>query len=181
MKQAEISALLISLAREGKTVVRLKGGDPGVFGRANEEIEAARQGGVPLTIIPGVTTALAAAAELGISLSDSDLARRVQFVTAHDADGALPQGLEWRALVDVDATTAVYMGLRTLPALVARLLEEGLDPTTPAVMMENVSLPSARRHAAPISELVSKLTDFAPSGPSLLLYGRAVGVGTSER
>ena len=177
MKQAEISALLIALAREGKTVVRLKGGDPGVFGRASEEIEAARHAGVRLTIIPGVTTALAAAAELGISLSDRDLARRVQFVTAHDADGVLPEGLEWRALVDKDATTAVYMGVRTLPALVDRLIEEGLDPDTPAVMMENVSLPTARRHAATISELPALFAGKASSGRSLLLYGRALGKG----
>jgi uroporphyrin-III C-methyltransferase/precorrin-2 dehydrogenase/sirohydrochlorin ferrochelatase len=177
MKQAEITALLISLAREGKTVVRLKGGDPGIFGRANEEIEAARQAAVRLTIIPGVTTALAAAAELGISLSDRDLARRVQFITAHDADGALPEGLEWQALVDKDATTAVYMGVRTLPALVDRLIEEGLDPNTPAAMMENVSLPGARRHAAPISALPALVAAEALAGPSLLLYGRALAKG----
>jgi uroporphyrin-III C-methyltransferase/precorrin-2 dehydrogenase/sirohydrochlorin ferrochelatase len=180
MKQAEISALLVSLAREGKTVVRLKGGDPSIFGRANEEIEAARQAGVPLTIIPGVTTALAAAAELGVSLSDPTKARRVQFVTAHDSDGVLPKGLQWRALVDPDATTAVYMGSRTLPALVARLIEEGLDPATPAVMMENVSLPSARRHFATISKLPALIEGRAKS-PSLLLYGRALGVWTSAR
>lgn len=175
MKQAEISALVVSLAREGKTVVRLKGGDPTMFGRANEEIEAARQAGVPLTIIPGVTSAVAAAAELGISLSDRNLAGRVQFVTAHDANGVLPEGLEWRALVDRNATTAVYMGSRTLAELVARLIEEGLDPATPAVMMENVSLPSARRYAAPISQLPALIAVCAPKGPSLLLYGRALG------
>jgi uroporphyrin-III C-methyltransferase/precorrin-2 dehydrogenase/sirohydrochlorin ferrochelatase len=175
MKQADISTLLIALAREGKTVVRLKGGDPTLFGRANEEILAAQQTGAPLTIVPGVTAALAAAAELGVSLSDRDLARRVQFVTAHDAEGALPEGLCWRALVDEDATTAVYMALRTLPALVARLIEEGLDPATPAAMMENVSLPGARRHVAPIAELPALVAGQAPSGPSLLLYGRALG------
>ncbi len=166
--------MLIDFARAGKTVVRLKGGDPTVFGRANEEIEAARAAGVPCTIIPGVTTALAAAAALGVSLSDRDRARRIQFITAHAADGALPEGLEWRALVDTDATTGVYMGVRTLPALVARLLAEGLDPTTPAAMMENVSLGAARRIVAPIAGLPDAVAAAAPSGPCLLLYGRAL-------
>jgi uroporphyrin-III C-methyltransferase/precorrin-2 dehydrogenase/sirohydrochlorin ferrochelatase len=164
--------MLVDLTREGKTVVRLKGGDPGVFGRAHDEIEAARAAGVPCTIIPGVTTALAAAAALGISLSDG--ARRIQFVTARDAGGALPEGLEWRALVDADATTAVYMGVGTLPGLVARLLAEGLDPNTPAAMMENVGLPGARRLVAPIAGLAEIVATEPPAGPCLLLYGRAL-------
>jgi uroporphyrin-III C-methyltransferase/precorrin-2 dehydrogenase/sirohydrochlorin ferrochelatase len=170
--QDEISNMLVDLAREGKTVVRLKGGDPGVFGRAHDEIEAARAAGVPCTIIPGVTTALAAAAALGISLSDG--ARRIQFVTARDAGGALPEGLEWRALVDADAMTAVYMGVGTLPGLVARLLAEGLDPNTPAAMMENVSLPGARRLVAPIAGLAEIVAAEPPAGPCLLLYGHAL-------
>jgi uroporphyrin-III C-methyltransferase / precorrin-2 dehydrogenase / sirohydrochlorin ferrochelatase len=170
--QDEISKMLVDLAREGKTVVRLKGGDPGVFGRAHEEVEAARAAGVRCTIIPGVTTALAAAAALGISLSDP--ARRIQFVTARDADGALPEGLEWRALVDADATTAVYMGVGTLPALAARLLAEGLDPETPAALMENVGLPEARQRLGPIARLPEIVAAEPPAGPCLLLYGRAL-------
>jgi uroporphyrin-III C-methyltransferase/precorrin-2 dehydrogenase/sirohydrochlorin ferrochelatase len=170
--QDEISKMLIDLAREGKTVVRLKGGDPGVFGRAHEEVEAERAAGVRCTIIPGVTTALAAAAALGISLSDP--ARRIQFVTARDADGGLPEGLEWRALVDADATTAVYMGVGTLPGLVARLLAEGLDPETPGALMENVSLPEARRRVGPIARLPEIAAADPPAGPCLLLYGRAL-------
>jgi uroporphyrin-III C-methyltransferase/precorrin-2 dehydrogenase/sirohydrochlorin ferrochelatase len=170
--QDEISQMLVDFAREGKTVVRLKGGDPGVFGRASEEIAAARTAGVPCTIIPGVTTALAAAAALGLSLSGP--ARRIQFLTAHDASGALPDGLEWRALVDADATTAVYMGVGTLPALVVKLLAEGLDPTTPAAMMENVGLADARRRVAPIAGLPASLAADPPAGPALLLYGRAL-------
>jgi uroporphyrin-III C-methyltransferase/precorrin-2 dehydrogenase/sirohydrochlorin ferrochelatase len=172
--QAEITKMAIDLAREGKTVVRLKGGDPGVFGRANEEIQAARAAGIACTIIPGVTTAFAAAAELGVSLSDRDLARRIQFVTAHSADGAMPAGLEWRALVDPDATTAVYMGVATLRAWVARLIAEGLDPDTPAALAESVSLASARRRLAPIARLPDIAAADPPEGPCLLLYGRAL-------
>ena len=181
LKQSEITAILIALASAGKTVVRLKGGDPSVFGRANEEIAVARAAGIACEIVPGVTTALAAAASLGVSLSDKDRARRIQFVTAHDADGALPEGLEWRALVDADATTAVYMGVRTLPLLVAHLIAEGLDPETPAVMMENVSLENARRLAATIAELPIAVAAWGMAGPSLLLYGRALeGAGEDD-
>ena len=121
---------------------------PAVFGRANEEIAAAQAAGVACTIVPGITAALAAAAALGVSLSERDRARRIQFITAHAADGSLPQRLDWAALVDPDATTAVYMGVKTLPALVERLLAEGLDPSTPAVMVENASLPEERRFVA---------------------------------
>ncbi len=172
-KQPEITAELIALARQGKTVVRLKGGDPGIFGRANEEIEAARAAGVPLEIIPGVTTALAAAAELGVSLSDRDLARRIQFVAAHDAEGELPEDLDWPALASADASTAVYMGVRKLPALVARLLAAGLDPATPAVLMQNVSRTDAMRIRAAISDLPAAMGAEALTGPTILLYGRA--------
>jgi uroporphyrin-III C-methyltransferase/precorrin-2 dehydrogenase/sirohydrochlorin ferrochelatase len=174
MKQAEITEMLIALAGAGKKVARLKGGDPGVFGRANEEIAAARAAGIKVTVIPGVTTAAAAAASLGVSLSDKTLARRIQFVTAHDSDGALPEDLEWRALVDTDAMTAVYMGARNLPALVTRLLAEGLDPATPAILMENVSAETENQLAAPIAELPARVAAAPPAGPAILLYGRAL-------
>lgn len=172
--QAEITAMALSLAREGRVVVRLKSGDPAVFGRANEEIAAARAAGVEVDIIPGVTTAFAAAAELGLSLSDKALARRIQFVTAHDADGALPEGLDWSALADPDATTAVYMGARQAEAFVSRLIEAGADPQTPAALCERVSRPDARRLRAPLCELPARVAAEGPWGPSLLLYGRAL-------
>ena len=172
--QADISALLVTLGLAGKKVVRLKGGDPGVFGRTNEEIAAARAAGIECTIIPGVTAALAAAASLGLSLSERDRARRIQFITAHAADGSLPAGLDWPALVDPGATTAVYMGVKTLPALAARLFAEGLDPRTPAVMVENASLAGERRIVAPLVELPALVAKAAPTGPCLLLYGRTL-------
>ncbi len=172
--QSDISSLLVKLGLEGKTVVRLKGGDPSVFGRANEELNAARAAGIPCEIVPGVTAALAAAAAVGASLSERERARRIQFITAHAADGALPKSMEWRALVDRDATTAVYMGVKTLPALVARLLQEGIDPATPAVVVENASLPNERHFAATISGMPSVVAAAAPSGPCLLLYGQTL-------
>jgi len=179
--QADISALLVKLGLEGKTVVRLKGGDPAIFGRTNEEIGAARAAGVRCTIIPGVTAACAAAATLGLSLSERDRARRIQFITAHAADGTLPERLDWQALVDPGAATAVYMGVKTLPALVARLLREGLDPDTPAVMVENASLPNVRRFVGTIATMPALVAGAAPTGPCLLLYGRTLDKASPAR
>ena len=172
--QADISALLVTLGLEGKRIVRLKGGDPAVFGRANEETAAARAAGVDYSVVPGVTAAFAAAAALGVSLSERDRARRIQFITAHAADGTLPKDFDWRALVDPDAATCVYMGVKTLPALVQRLIAEGLDPKTPAAMVENASLPHERRFVAPIAEMPDLIAREAPSGPCMLLYGQTL-------
>jgi uroporphyrin-III C-methyltransferase / precorrin-2 dehydrogenase / sirohydrochlorin ferrochelatase len=178
--QQDISALIVSLCREGKKVVRLKGGDPAIFGRGNEEIAAARAAGVPCTIVPGVTAAFAAAAALGVSLSERARARRVQFVTAHGRDGELPEGLDWSALAARDATTAVYMGVRTLSALVARLIAEGLDPTTPAAMIENVSLAGERRFIGPLETMPARVAAGQPTGPCVLLYGQALDKANGE-
>jgi uroporphyrin-III C-methyltransferase/precorrin-2 dehydrogenase/sirohydrochlorin ferrochelatase len=177
-KQAEITARMIALALSGKRVVRLKGGDPGVFGRANEEISAARAAGVEVEIVPGVTTALAAGAELGRSLTDRDLAPRLQLATVSDRDGEAPDRLSWGALADPHATTALYMGARKLGAIVERLIAEGLDPATPSVYLENVSRPDARRIAAPLCELPAAVAARpGGGGPGLVLYGRALAEG----
>ncbi len=172
--QADISALLVTLGLEGKKVVRLKGGDPAVFGRANEETAAARAAGIAYSVVPGITAAFAAAASLGVSLSERDRARRIQFITAHAADGSLPKGFDWRALVDSDAATCVYMGVKTLPALVERLLAEGLNPDTPAAMVENASLPGERRFIATIAQMPALIAREAPKGPCMLLYGQTL-------
>lgn len=172
--QEDISALIVSLAREGKRVARLKGGDPMIFGRANEEIAALRAAGVPVEIIPGVTSASAAAAALGASLTERDVARRVQFITAHGRDGRLPQDLDWAALADPRATSVVYMGVRTLPELAARLLAAGLPPDTPAAMVERASWRDERVLRATIADLPEKLAALQPQGPCLILIGAAV-------
>jgi uroporphyrin-III C-methyltransferase / precorrin-2 dehydrogenase / sirohydrochlorin ferrochelatase len=173
--QEDITALLIRLAREGKRVARLKGGDPLLFGRANEEMDALAAAGVPVEVVPGVTSASAAAAAVGRSLTERDLARRVQFVTAHAKNGRLPEDLNWAALADPGATTAVYMGLRTLPDFVARLLAEGLDPQTPAAAVENASRRGERRLVAPIADLPRLTSQARMTGPCLILIGGPLG------
>jgi uroporphyrin-III C-methyltransferase/precorrin-2 dehydrogenase/sirohydrochlorin ferrochelatase len=172
--QEDITALLVRLAREGKRVVRLKGGDPLIFGRAGEEIAALKAAGVDVEVIPGVTAAAAAAASLQTSLTERAVARRLQFITAHARDGKLPDDLDWRALADDGATTAVYMGLSTLPPLVARLLAEGLAPDTPAVIVERASWESERRVAATLATLPDAAASAGLVGPCLVLIGRAL-------
>ena len=173
--QEDITAMLVTLAREGKRVVRLKGGDPMIFGRAGEEIAALKAAGVDVEVIPGVTAAAAAAASLQVSLTERAVARRLQFITAHARDGKLPEDLDWRALADEGATTAVYMGLKTLPPLVARLLAEGLAADTPAVIVERASWESERRIASTLADLPATAASSGLVGPCLVLIGRALG------
>jgi len=174
VRQEEISALLVSLAKEGKHVVRLKGGDPLIFGRANEEIAAMRAAGLEIEIVPGVTAACASAAAIGASLTSRETARRLQFITAHTKDGVFPEDFEWEALADPRATTAVYMGNRTLPALSARLVEKGLDPETPAFLIERASTPDERVIRGTIADLPTKVADQTLAGPVMVLIGQAL-------
>ena len=174
VRQEEITALLVKLAREGKNVVRLKGGDPMIFGRANEEIAALRAAGFNIDIVPGVTAACAGAAALGASLTSRETARRVQFITAHTKDGEFPEDFDWGALADARATTAVYMGNRTLPALSRRLLEEGMAHDTPAFLIERASTPEERIIRGTIADLPEQAAKETIVGPVMLLIGRAL-------
>jgi uroporphyrin-III C-methyltransferase/precorrin-2 dehydrogenase/sirohydrochlorin ferrochelatase len=172
--QDDITTLIVSLAREGKRVVRLKGGDPMIFGRAGEEIAGVLAAGLPLEIIPGVTAAAGAAASLGLSLTERETARRVQFITAHARNGRLPDDLAWAALTDPRATTVVYMGVKTLPLLVERLLAEGLDPQTPGIVVERATWPDERRIIGHLVDLPGKVAQAKPAGPCLVLIGAAL-------
>jgi uroporphyrin-III C-methyltransferase/precorrin-2 dehydrogenase/sirohydrochlorin ferrochelatase len=174
VRQEEITGLLVDLARAGKNVVRLKGGDPLIFGRANEEIAALRGAGFSIEIIPGVTAACAGAAALGASLTSRETARRVQFITAHTKDGEFPEDFDWGALADRRATTAVYMGNRTLPALSRRLLEEGMAHDTPAFLVERASTPDERIIRGTIADLPGKVAHENLVGPVMVLIGWAL-------
>ncbi|WOJ90831.1 siroheme synthase CysG [Methylocapsa polymorpha] len=179
-RQEHIVALLISLARNGKRVIRLKGGDPMIFGRANEEIAALREAGVPVEVVPGVTAALGAAAALQVSLTERDKARRVQFITAHAHDGKLPEDIDWRALCDKGASSVVYMGLKTLSVLSGRLLAQGIDPATPAVLVERATCPDERTIVGTIGDLPAKVAADEPSGPCVILIGEAFAAAAFE-
>lgn len=140
-RQEDINRTMITLAKAGRHVVRLKSGDPMIFGRAGEEIAELNRAGIPVDVVPGITTALALAAELKLSLTHRDCAQSVRFVTAHSRDGKLPANLDWSALSDKATTHLYYMAGRTSGQLVQRLLEAGMAPDTPMVFATNVSRP----------------------------------------
>ena len=174
-KQEHVSRLLVDYAATGASVVRLKSGDSGIFGRLEEEVDALRAAGVGYEIVPGVTAASAAAAISGIPLTRRHTARRVQFITGADVKGELPEDLNWSALADPRALTAVYMGKRTFPALAARLISNGLSPDTPALLAESVGHPDQRLVRTTIQKLVEQLAQETVTATAVILYGALAG------
>ena len=172
-KQDDINALMVALARQGKRVVRLKGGDPLIFARAGEEIEACRAAGIAVDVVPGITAAQGAAARLGLPLTDRKLARRLQYVTGHAHDRALPDDIDWRSLADPATTTAIYMPVKTLAALVDKAVAQGLDPQTPALAVARATRPDQTVIAAAVAELPERLAAANLPGPVLVMIGRA--------
>ena len=172
--QEDINGLMVSLARDGLKVVRLKGGDPLIFGRVGEEIAALEDAGIAVEVVPGVTAASGAAASLNVSLTHRDVARRLQFVTCHAKDGELPDDLDWAALADPAATTAIYMGVKTLPAFVERVLAAGLGADTPVAVVERATWADERLIAGRLDTIVTLMAKAAPKGPCIVLVGEAM-------
>lgn len=170
-KQDHVSRLLVDYAQAGAHVVRLKSGDSGIFGRLEEELTALREAGISSEIIPGVTSASAAAAAAGIPLTRRQQSQRVQFITAADITGDLPPGLNLGALADPMATTVIYMGKRTFPTLAAALIAHGLSPDTPALLAEAVSTPEQKLHRTTIAALAESLGEDRSPLPGLIIFG----------
>ena len=177
-KQDHVSLLLVDYAMTGARVVRLKSGDSGIFGRLEEELLALRAAGIPYAIIPGVTSASAAAAAAGIPLTRRSHAQRLQFITAADTTGNLPPGLNMVALADPQATTVVFMGKRTFPALAAALMANGLAADTPALLAESVSTADQALWRGTISTLAARLELERGPLPGLVIYGPLAEGGT---
>jgi uroporphyrin-III C-methyltransferase len=171
--QGTIDRLLVAAALAGERVVRLKCGDPAIFGRATEELVACREAGVPVHVCPGITAASAAAASLGASLTLRGLARRLTFVTAHAAAGETLD-LDWQALADPQATLAVYMGKAAAPQVSRGLIAAGLAPDTPVALVENASLPGERRFETRLDLLPMAAQTALGDGPAVLLIGAAM-------
>jgi uroporphyrin-III C-methyltransferase / precorrin-2 dehydrogenase / sirohydrochlorin ferrochelatase len=171
-KQDEINALMISLAKSGRRVVRLKGGDPCVFGRAGEEIEACRAAEVPVELIPGITAAQAAASRVGASLTHRRHARRVQYLTGHAEDGRLPSDIDWRSIADPSATTVVYMPKRTLGAIAETAMAHGLHADTPAIAVCEATRPGEIVVRGTIADIAGRLEGHAFPGPAVVMIGR---------
>jgi uroporphyrin-III C-methyltransferase / precorrin-2 dehydrogenase / sirohydrochlorin ferrochelatase len=174
-RQDDINVLMVSLAKAGKRVVRLKAGDPMIFGRAGEEITALEGANIAFDVVPGVTAAQGAAASLKVSLTHRGSARRVQLVTGHAHDGRLPDDLDLAALADPAATTAVYMPLGTLRALTERLLAAGVEPELPVSAVFNATRQDERVVFGMLSTIHALVQSANASGPCVLLMGRALG------
>jgi uroporphyrin-III C-methyltransferase/precorrin-2 dehydrogenase/sirohydrochlorin ferrochelatase len=174
LPQAGINQLLIALARAGKRVVRLKGGDPFIFGRGGEEMEALADAGVAFDVVPGVTAALGCAAQAGLPLTHRDHAQTLVFVTGHTRDGEVD--LDWPALVRPHQTIVVYMGAKAVAGLCAKLVAHGLDAATPAALIEN----GTYRHQLTITATLATLPGLVPDrsllGPALIVIGQVVGL-----
>ncbi len=172
--QEEINALLIRHAAEGKRVVRLKGGDPFIFGRGGEELEALAAAGVDFSVVPGITAAAGVAAYAGIPLTHRDHAHAVTFVTGHSGeDGREP---DWRALAAAGTTAVFYMGLARLDHIVARLLEHGAATALPAALIGQGTLPQQRVIAATLGTIADVAGRSAVASPALLVVGSVVGL-----
>ena len=178
--QATIDQLIVKAATEGERVVRLKGGDPAIFGRACEELQACRSAGVTVHICPGVTAASASAAALGTSLTLRGEARKLILVTAHARAGE-ELDLDWQSLADPKATLAVYMGKRAAPDLAERLLAHGLPADTPVALVENASLPDERIFRTTLGLLGIAARSALGAGPGLILVGDIAAKETVER
>jgi uroporphyrin-III C-methyltransferase/precorrin-2 dehydrogenase/sirohydrochlorin ferrochelatase len=173
-RQLDISSEIVAHAVVGKRVVRLKGGDPAIFGRLDEELAACRAAGFNPLIVPGVTTASGAAAALGMSLTRRRYAPRLQFVTAHGADGGLPPGLALDVLADPAATTCVYMGLGSIGRLASALQARGLSGETPVLIVINATRPDMESRVTMLRDAAACVATSRTEGPGLILIGRAV-------
>jgi len=172
LPQQEISALLVRLAREGKRVVRLKGGDPFIFGRGGEEIETLAASGIAFEIVPGITAASGVAAYTGIPLTHRDFAQACVFVTGHLKDGTM--NLDWAALARPRQTLVVYMGLAGLPTLCRELVAHGLSPGTPAAIVQHGTTSRQRVVSATVSTLPACAKAAGLEPPTLIIVGEVV-------
>jgi len=170
--QEEIGRMLIDLAQQGKRVLRLKGGDPFVFGRGGEEIEALSEHGIAFQVIPGVTAASGCAAYAGIPLTHRDHAQACIFVTGHEKDGKL--NLNWDTLVNPRQTVVFYMGLTSLASITRGLLDHGADPSTPAAVIENGTRAGQRVVAGTLHTLVDRTEQAEIKSPALIIVGSVV-------
>ncbi len=173
MVQDEINALLVRLSRSGRTVVRLKGGDPFIFGRGSEEAEVLAHNGVPFEVVPGVTAASGCTSALGIPLTHRGVASGVRYVTGHRRDDR-ELDLNWQSLADPDTTLVIYMGLANIAVISRRLIEAGMPMDLPAAAVANGTTPRQIVCRATLAELPVRVADAGLEAPVLVVIGRVV-------
>ncbi len=180
MTQEEINATLLTEAQKGKVIVRLKGGDPFIFGRGGEEAAFLAEHAIPFEIVPGITAASACASIMGVPLTYRGLATSVQYITGH-AQKNMPINLNWAKLADPDTTLVMYMGLANLDIIAATLIAHGLDAATPVMAIQDGSTPKQRHLVAALGTIAKQVkeADFQP--PTLVIIGKVVGLQLWER
>ena len=176
--QGQINGLIVEAARRHRRVVRLKGGDPGIFGRLAEEIGAVRAAGIPFEIVPGVTAATAAAAYAGISLTERGAASTVVLCTGTAHTGGVPEALDWGFLSRVEGTLVFYMPVASLDAITATLTALGRDPREPAVVVEAAGRPDERVVAARLGAIAARAHDEGVRSPALFISGPTVAAAS---
>ncbi|TVO57735.1 uroporphyrinogen-III C-methyltransferase [Denitromonas halophila] len=172
LPQEQICALLVSLAREGKRVVRLKGGDPYIFGRGGEEAEALVEAGIPFEVVPGITAASGVSAYTGIPLTHREHVQSVVFATGYGKEGAVD--LDWPALARPNQTVVIYMGVSRIGEICRELVRHGLSPDTPAAMVRHGTLPAQQVITATLADLEDKAAAANIKPPALLLVGTVI-------
>ena len=178
-RQEDINDMMIRLAKAGKRVVRLKSGDPMIFGRAGEEIAALEAENIPVEIVPGITAASAMASRLGVSLTHRDHAQSVRFITGHSRQGRLPENIDWKSLSDPSVTTVFYMGGRTAAEIEAALLAHGMPALTPVAIMISVSRSNEQRWCGSLTQLAAAVERLGVNEPLLIGIGDAFGAASS--
>ena len=173
LPQEEISALLVTLARQGKQVVRLKGGDPYIFGRGGEEALMLIDAGIAFEVVPGITAATGIMAGLGVPLTHRGLSNGVRFITAQCGKN-VPLDLNWSSLADPDTTLVIYMGLAKLPEISAKLIAAGMPPDHPAMAVSNGSLPDEMVVSGTLETLPDLVAQAALKPPAIIVIGRVV-------
>jgi uroporphyrin-III C-methyltransferase len=175
MKQETINSFLIKLAKKGKTVVRLKGGDPFIFGRGGEEAEALAKHNIEFEIVPGITSGIAAAAYAGIPVTHRDFSSSVAFITGHKQKGS-NEDVKWETLAKGVDTLAIYMGISNLPYIREQLLKHGKAPTTPAAVIQWGTLAEQKTVTATLDTIVEVVKRHRIENPSMIIIGEVVAL-----
>lgn len=173
--QKDINDMIVNLAKANRNIVRLKGGDPYMFGRGGEEVLALNKHNIPFEVVPGITSASGCSAYSGIPLTHRGMSRRVQFITGHFNDDA-PLDLNWKSIADPQSTLVIYMGMANLPLVVRSLIDAGLPASTPAAAIQNGTTVSQRRIITSLDQLCEAIEDKKMIAPVMIIIGEVVSL-----
>lgn len=173
--QEQINEIIVSLAKAGRKIVRLKGGDPYMFGRGGEEVQALNKHDIAFEVVPGITAASGCSSYSGIPLTHRGMSRRVQFITGHFNDNE-PLDLNWQSIADPESTLVIYMGLSNLPLAVHSLIDAGLPASTPAAAVQNATTQSQQRVITTLEHLTDAIRQKQLQAPVMIIIGKVVSL-----